>query len=154
MGRRNSPRPLCPRAQPQRPAHCQGRRPSSASRVGLPISGSARHADRPDRVQTASPRLRGHKTPRIAVGAVNHPPCAAGHSSLIRFTEGFMQSKPDAIKRHLVEDRLERRWETLRREFLYVPLFSTEVHHTGRASVSVLLRPWCRQNKPRLVRSR
>jgi hypothetical protein len=65
-----------------------------------------------------------------------------------------MQSKPDAIKRHLVEDRLERRWKTLRREFLYVPLFSTEVHHTGRASVSVLLRPWCRQNKPRLVRSR
>jgi len=32
------------------------------------------------RVQTTSPRLRSHKMPRIAVGAVNHPLGAAGHS--------------------------------------------------------------------------
>jgi hypothetical protein len=35
------------------------------------------------RLQITSPRLHGHKMPRIAVGAVNHPLCAAGHT---RFT--------------------------------------------------------------------
>jgi hypothetical protein len=35
------------------------------------------------RIETTSPRLRGHKMPRIAVGAVNHPLCAAGHNRLI-----------------------------------------------------------------------
>src|SRR5215469_12742264 len=34
------------------------------------------------RLKLTSPRLRGHKTPRIAVGAVNHPLCAAGHTRL------------------------------------------------------------------------
>src|SRR5262249_36660322 len=35
------------------------------------------------RLQITSPRLHGHKTPRIAVCAVNHPLRAAGHT---RFT--------------------------------------------------------------------
>jgi hypothetical protein len=35
------------------------------------------------RLQITSPRLHGHKMPRIAVGAVNHPLCAAGHNRLI-----------------------------------------------------------------------
>jgi hypothetical protein len=37
------------------------------------------------RIETTSPRLRGDKMPRIAVGAVNHPLCAAGHNRLIHF---------------------------------------------------------------------
>jgi hypothetical protein len=34
------------------------------------------------RLQITSPRLRGHKMPGIAVGAVNHPLCASGHTRL------------------------------------------------------------------------
>jgi hypothetical protein len=45
------------------------------------------------RVQTTSPRLRGHKMPRIAVGAVNHPLCAAGHPSSLLWFEGIRLPK-------------------------------------------------------------
>src|SRR5262249_16097446 len=37
------------------------------------------------RIETTSPGLHGYKMPRIAVGAVNHPLCAAGHTHLICF---------------------------------------------------------------------
>jgi hypothetical protein len=45
------------------------------------------------RVQTTSPRLRGHKMPRIAVGAVDHPLCAAGHPSSLLWFEGIRLPK-------------------------------------------------------------
>jgi hypothetical protein len=35
------------------------------------------------RIETTSPGLHGHKMPRIAVGSINHPVCAAGHNRLI-----------------------------------------------------------------------
>jgi hypothetical protein len=45
------------------------------------------------RLQITSPRLRGHKMPRIPVGAVNHPLCAAGHPSSLLWFEGIRLPK-------------------------------------------------------------
>jgi hypothetical protein len=45
------------------------------------------------RLQITSQCLRGHKTPSIAVGAVNHPLCAAGHPSSLLWFEGIRLPK-------------------------------------------------------------
>jgi hypothetical protein len=45
------------------------------------------------RLQITSPRLHSHKMPRIAVGAVDHPLCAAGHPSSLLWFEGIRLPK-------------------------------------------------------------
>jgi hypothetical protein len=41
-------------------------------------------------VQTPSRCLHGHKLPRVAIGAVNHPPCALCYHRLTLSVYGFM----------------------------------------------------------------
>jgi hypothetical protein len=45
------------------------------------------------RIETTSLGLRGDKMPRIAVGTVNHPLCAAGHPSSLLWFKGIRLPK-------------------------------------------------------------